>query len=177
MTAIRNGDDSGVSGAVQKDGRFQLTGLAPGQYAIIAIQPGQRQAQGLYGEQLVDISQSDVRNVQVLFQQPQSIPVHIQVVSTKEGQAATAMAQVHNQPGPPPNGQPRFPLGNITLQPSRWNAVYRGFAQLNPNAERADEPLSLDVNLPGTIAWRCSLSSLTTSNRFDRETWTCSTSR
>ncbi len=148
VMAFRGEEVVGGVGVV-KDGRFRLSGLTPGQYTFTALSPDQNQP--LFGEELVSISQADVNNVQILLQQPQSIPVQIQVVKTKDEGAGNPNLGVAVQGGgPQPNNPPRFPLGGIGLSPVRTANYRMNYAQVNPNGLGPNEPVAIKNAFPGT---------------------------
>jgi Carboxypeptidase regulatory-like domain len=153
LNVFRGDEDTGISAPVLKGGRFILAGLAPGQYSIVARQYNAPQGPGLYGEQMVTIGQADVNNVEILVQQPQSIPVQINVVKTREsGSNGLVQLETFSQPGPqhgqPVNG-PSVPIGNVALEPTDPALFQRHFAQLNPNNPGSEEPLALKGAFPG----------------------------
>ncbi|MGA7410821.1 MAG: carboxypeptidase-like regulatory domain-containing protein [Bryobacteraceae bacterium] len=154
VVAIR-GEEVAASAGVSQNGRFRLSGLTPGQYSIMASR--QDQNQPLFGEELVSISQADLTNVQILMQQPQSIPVQIQVVKTKDETGTPHMSQfsslgVYNGigSGPQANGGPSVPVGNIQLTPTRQTGFGMNYAQANPNGLGPGEQLAVKGALPGT---------------------------
>ncbi len=152
VSADRDGETFDQTAQVGK-GHFRLSGLPPGQYSIEATHPDQNQP--LFGEELVTVSQADVTNVQILMQQPQSIPVQIQVVKTKDEAAGIQTARsflvapVAPGSGPSANNGPRYPLGNIALTPDRTGHGMN-YAQANPNGLGPNEQLALKGAFPGT---------------------------
>jgi hypothetical protein len=157
VTALR-GEEVAASAGVSQNGRFRLSGLTPGQYSIMASHPDPNH-QPLLGEELVSISQADVTNVQILMQQPQSIPVQIQVVKTKdEAGGAQHMSQfsalgVSESIGvmtPQSHSGPSVPLGNIALTPTRPTGYAMPYAQANPNGLGPNEQLAIKNAFPGT---------------------------
>ena len=153
VMALRGEEVVASSGAGQ-NGRFRLSGLTPGQYSIMASHPDPNH-QPLLGEELVSISQADVTNVQILMQQPQAIPVQIQVVKTKDEAANPHLRQVIESSGigpagPQPNSGPSVPVGNIQLTPTRRAGYGMNYAQANPNGLGPNEQLAIKNAFPGT---------------------------
>jgi hypothetical protein len=153
VMALRGEEVVASSGAGQ-NGRFRLSGLTPGQYSIMASHPDPNH-QPLLGEELVSISQADVTNVQILMQQPQAIPVQIQVVKTKDEAANPHLRQVIESSGigpagPQPNSGPSVPVGNIQLTPTRRAGYGMNYAQANPNGLGPNEQLAIKNTFPGT---------------------------
>jgi hypothetical protein len=150
VIAFRGEEETGVRAGVRKDGRFTLAGLTTGQYSIVAVQNNQQQP--LFGEEQVTISQGDVKNVEVFVQRPQSIPVQIQVVKTRDAPAQNSPVEFYPLvPGvhSAPNNGPAVPIGNIVLKPVRPTAFRMNYAQVNPNNPGSDEQLALKGALPG----------------------------
>jgi Carboxypeptidase regulatory-like domain len=152
VTAFRGEEVAGSVG-VSGDGRFRLSGLTPGQYSILAVSP---MSPPLFGEELVSISQVDVTNVQILLQQPQSIPVQIQVVKTKDEAAGNHTVNpvpltplLPGSGAPDPNG-PKFPIGNIGLASTRPVTRFMNYPQLNPNGLGPNDQLAIKGVFPGT---------------------------
>ena len=143
--AIR-GEDYDASTTVGQDGRFRLSGLTPGQYAIRALFMDSNQP--AFGEELVNVSQADVTNVLLTMQQPEPVPVQIQVVKTKDqrgGQNATAAGGGVNAQE---NAQ-RFPLGTISLRPERGQSFGPQYAQVNPNNLGVNDAVAIKGAFPG----------------------------
>jgi hypothetical protein len=153
VTAVR-GEETAASAGVSQNGRFRLSGLTAGQYSVTAVFPSQ--SQPLFGEELVSISQADVTNVQILMQQPQSIPVQIQVVKTKDEATVSQIAGSFPMPllapgsGQPVSNGPRYPLGGIQLTPTRPAGHGMNYAQANPNGLGPNEQLAIKNAFPGT---------------------------
>ncbi len=153
VMALRGEEVVASSGAGQ-NGRFRLSGLTPGQYSVMASHPDPNH-QPLLGEELVSVSQADVANVQILMQQPQAIPVQIQVVKTKDEAANPHLRQVIESSGigpagPQPNSGPSVPVGNIQLTPTRRAGYGMNYAQANPNGLGPNEQLAIKNAFPGT---------------------------
>jgi protocatechuate 3,4-dioxygenase beta subunit len=156
VTALR-GEEVAASAGVSQNGRFRLSGLTPGPYSIMASHPDPNH-QPLLGEEMVSISQADVTNVQILMQQPQSIPVQIQVVKTKDEAAGPHLSQfspvgVSESIGvitPQSHGGPSVPLGNIALTPTRPAGYAMPYPQANPNGLGPNEQLAIKNAFPGT---------------------------